>query len=309
MTPTPASLTNLKGKNILITGGSSGIGLATALLVSSLSPTNHTYILDRNPPPGDLDLGALNLTYHHCDITSWASHRAAFAAARAHFSTNRIDAVFVNAGIAETGDQFFNRDLDSSGQLAEPDRRTLRLDVEAACDSVKLAIWHMRDNEAVRGCRGRIVMTASLAGYLASAGAPHYSAAKHAVVGLMRALKREVAALQVAISVVAPGITDTPILTQERGPGKTGAQYAADMAARGIAVNKAESVALAVCFLMDIGMEGNGMGLLVQGGRIADLEVGIARGREGWMGKEMLELFRGGRDKDVFELRAKDAKL
>jgi NAD(P)-dependent dehydrogenase (short-subunit alcohol dehydrogenase family) len=50
-------------------------------------------------------------------------------------------------------------------------------------------------------------MTASLAGYLASAGAPLYSAAKHGIVGLMRALKSGLATVNIAISVVALGIT------------------------------------------------------------------------------------------------------
>lgn len=309
--PTTSNLKNLTSTNTLITSGSSGIGLATALLLSSLSPSNKTYILNIHPPPSNLDLPSLRIHYHYCDITNWHSQRAAFAAARQHFN-GRIDAVFVNAGIAETGDQFFNNELDAQGELAEPNRRTLKLDVDAACDTVKLAIWHMRKNPlpaGEEGCRGRIVMMASLAGYLASAGAPYYSAAKHAIVGLMRALKREVAALKMAISVVAPGITDTPILVQERAGGKTGAQHAAEMKGRGVPVNKAESVALAVCWLCDAGMEGNGKGLLVQADRVADLEVGIAKGRELWMGREMLELFRGGRDKDVFEMRAKETKL
>lgn len=78
-------------------------------------------------------------------------------------------------GIAEFGDQFFKDELDSDGKLKEPDRRCLTIDLDAACDTVKLAVYYMRKNKE----GGSIVMTASLAGYLASAGAPHYSAAKH----------------------------------------------------------------------------------------------------------------------------------
>ena len=79
-------------------------------------------------------------------------------------------------GIAEIGDQFFDETLDDEGKLAEPDRRCLTIDLDAACDTVKLAIYYLRKNQKDGGS---IVMTASLAGYLASAGAPHYSAAKH----------------------------------------------------------------------------------------------------------------------------------
>jgi NAD(P)-dependent dehydrogenase (short-subunit alcohol dehydrogenase family) len=86
----------------------------------------------------------------------------------------------VNAGIAEHGDQFFTDTFDPSGQLAEPDRRCVDIDLHAADDTVKLAIYWMRkDAKHGRGRGGSIVMTASIAGYLASAGAPLYSAAKH----------------------------------------------------------------------------------------------------------------------------------
>ena len=83
--------------------------------------------------------------------------------------------MFVNAGIAEYKDQFFNDELDVDGKLKEPDRRVLNVDMDAASDTTKLAIHYLRKNKE----GGAIVMTASLAGYLASAGAPLYSAAKH----------------------------------------------------------------------------------------------------------------------------------
>lgn len=83
--------------------------------------------------------------------------------------------MFVNAGIAEYKDQFFKDELDEQGKLQEPDRRVYDVDLAAANDTVKLAIHYMRKNKN----GGNIVLTASLAGYLASAGAPLYSAAKH----------------------------------------------------------------------------------------------------------------------------------
>lgn len=66
--------------------------------------------------------------------------------------------------------------MDSEGGLKEPDRRVLNVDMDAASDTTKLAIHYLRKNG---GDGGEIVLTASLAGYLASAGAPLYSAAKH----------------------------------------------------------------------------------------------------------------------------------
>jgi NAD(P)-dependent dehydrogenase (short-subunit alcohol dehydrogenase family) len=53
-------------------------------------------------------------------------------------------------------------------------------------------------------------------GIIASAGAPLCSSAKHSIVALMRALKNDLAKLNISVSVVVPGITKTPILSQER---------------------------------------------------------------------------------------------
>ncbi|KAF2013704.1 NAD(P)-binding protein [Aaosphaeria arxii CBS 175.79] len=295
--PDAADLNNLKSnpKTIVITGGSSGIGLATANLLSSLNSSHNLVLIDLNGPPSSFKHDSSRVLVHKCNITSWKDQRAGFEAAYKRFG--RIDAVFVNAGIAEYKDQFFTDDLDADGKLKEPDRRVLNIDMDAAADTTKLAIHYLRKNKE----GGQIALTASLAGYLASAGAPLYSAAKHGVVGLMRALKQECAKVKIAVSVVAPAITVTPILSSgNRENGQTADAYAKDMAQVGVPINKAESIALAVCWLFDQGMAANGAGVFVQADKFVDLERGLAKSREQWMGKEMLELFRGGRKAPLF---------
>jgi NAD(P)-dependent dehydrogenase (short-subunit alcohol dehydrogenase family) len=175
-TPTIETLHTLSStpKTILITGSSSGIGLTTATLLSSLNPSHNLILLDLHPPPSSFTHSPSNLLLHTCNITSWPSQRAGFAAGYAKFG--RIDCVFVNAGIAEHAEQFFTDELDAEGLLKEPDRRVLSVDMDAASDTTKLAIHYLRMN-GEKG--GQIVLTASFAGYLASAGAPLYSAAKH----------------------------------------------------------------------------------------------------------------------------------
>lgn len=296
--PNAAQFNALKStpKTIVITGGSSGIGLATAQLLSSLNPKHNLVLIDLQSPPASFNHDSSRVLFNRCNITSWVSQRAGFAAAYEKFG--RIDAVFVNAGIAEYEDQFFNDILDSDGKLAEPDRRVLNIDMDAASDTTKLAIHYLRKNGAEGG---QIVLTASLAGYLASAGAPLYSAAKHGVVGLMRALKQECAKLSISVSVVAPAITVTPILTgNNRRLNSAPDVYAAEMEKVGVPINKPESIALAVCWLFDQGKAGNGAGIFIQGNQFSDLERGLATSREKWMGKEMLALFRGGRGAPLF---------
>ncbi|KAF2421516.1 NAD(P)-binding protein [Tothia fuscella] len=303
MSPTftvdPKTLTNLRNKTIVITGGSSGIGLATAILISDISSTNNIAILDLHPPPPSLSIPQSRLLYKQCDITSWPSQRSAFQAVIDKFQ--KIDAVFVCAGISEYKDQIFTDEVDGEGLLKEPDRRVYRVDLDAATDSVKLAIYWMRRN-GVDG--GVIVMAASLAGYLGSAGAPLYSAAKHGIVGLLRSLKQETATLNIAISLIAPGITLTPILAVNREEEGSGAfsmdEWAKDMGSRGVPINTPESIASAVAYLINGGMSSNGKGMLIQNDRIGELESGIAKGRSQWMGAEMLKLFRGGRNAPLF---------
>jgi NAD(P)-dependent dehydrogenase (short-subunit alcohol dehydrogenase family) len=178
------SRSDLKGPNrsvTLITGGAAGIGLQTALILHSISPTNKVILLDRQAPnkqqaPQNF-LESDRVLALQCDITDWRSQREAFETGLQRFGA--IDNVFVNAGIAEYKDQFFKDDLDDEGKLQEPDRRVYDVDLSAANDTLKLAIHYMRKKRSSGGQGGNIVMTASLAGYLASAGAPQYSAAKH----------------------------------------------------------------------------------------------------------------------------------
>ncbi|EXJ69439.1 uncharacterized protein A1O5_07475 [Cladophialophora psammophila CBS 110553] len=291
-------LTGPKGVTALVTGGASGIGLQTVILLHELG--NNVIVVDRARPhpaaPKTLT-SSPRFLYQQCDITSWKQQRAAFEAGFKKFGS--IDCVFVNAGIAEYKDQFFKDELDADGLLKEPDRRVIDIDMHAANDTAKLAIYYMRKKAPDQKRGGSIVMTASLAGYLASAGAPLYSAAKHGIVGLMRALKNDTATLGIAVSVVAPGITLTDIISG-RKPEESLATWASRMRGVGVPINDPQEVANCVVYLMSLGIEANGKGMLIQGGRVADLEKGIATSRKIWMGEEMLNLFRGGRTAPLF---------
>jgi NAD(P)-dependent dehydrogenase (short-subunit alcohol dehydrogenase family) len=125
----------------------------------------------------------------------------------------------------------------------------------------------------------------------------------------MRALKQETAKLNIGVSVIAPGITLTPILKENRENANSLDQWAVEMRGKGVPINSAESIASAVGYLINEGTKANGMGLLIQADKIGELEGGIARGRKDWMGEEMLALFRGGRGAPLFPRIDEKAKI
>ena len=119
------------------------------------------------------------------------------------------------------------------------------------------------------------------------------------IVGLMRALKNDLATLGIAVSVVAPAITLTPIVSARR-EGQSLDDWADSFRKQGVPINDPRDVARSVVWLMSLGTKANGKGLLIQAGRVVDLEEGIAKTRKLWMGTEMLDLFRGGRQAPLF---------
>lgn len=111
----------------------------------------------------------------------------------------------------------------------------------------------------------------------------------------MRALKPETKKFNIAISVLAPGITVTPMLnSMENTQSSSVDQEVARLKKVGVPINRPETVALAVGYIINGGLQSNGAGILVQADRMTDLELGYAKSRESVMGKEMLMLFKGG---------------
>lgn len=157
---------DLSGKRVIITGASSGIGLAAANIFAQKGAW--VLNLDINPPP-DATHGSVE--YRHCDMTNWKGLKDAFKYA------GDIDIAVSNAGISEETDYFVDTFDPSTQELLEPEYRILDVNMRAVFNFTKLALSNFRQ----RKHPGSIVITSSATAYAPEQSLPVYSASKLAV--------------------------------------------------------------------------------------------------------------------------------
>jgi len=185
----------LEGKVALITGGASGIGLATAREFHSAGARLAIAdIVDASAVAREL--GALALKV---DVVDPDSVEAMVRDTVAHFG--RLDILFNNAGIERHAPI-------AQMDLAEH-RRVIDVDLNGVYYCLQAAIRAMAGNEGP--ARGSIVNTASVAGLMGAPGLSSYNAAKGGVVLLTKVGALEAAPLGIRVNAVCPGIIRTPM--------------------------------------------------------------------------------------------------
>ncbi|MCF2526105.1 SDR family oxidoreductase [Yinghuangia soli] len=187
---------DLAGRVAVVSGGASGIGYATAEAL--IGAGAQVVVADIDPTAGQKAADTLGAWYAELDVTSSADWARLVENATKVFGG--IDIGFLNAGV-DTG----GAGLDSLTDAAY--RRIMAINV----DGVVYGARALAPAIERRG-GGRLVATASLAGLVALPRDPIYTATKHAVVGLVRALAPELAGRGITIHAVCPGLTDTPLL-------------------------------------------------------------------------------------------------
>jgi 3-hydroxybutyrate dehydrogenase len=207
-----------RSSHALVTGGGRGIGRAIASTLSQAGAT--VTVLGRNRATLDEAIAAGAAQFAGvADVADQALLTAAIAEAEAR---QPIDILIANAGVAE------------SAPFARSDaalfRRMIDVDFMGVVHAVQAVLPAMKDRPY-----GRIVAIASTAGLKGYAYASAYSAAKHAVVGLVRSLALELARTHVTVNAVCPGFTDTDLLAGGidnimKKTGRSQAQAVADLA-------------------------------------------------------------------------------
>jgi NAD(P)-dependent dehydrogenase (short-subunit alcohol dehydrogenase family) len=183
----------LDGKVCIVTGGAGSLGLATARLF--LAEGARVMLIDRNA--GDLATAEAALSDPHvatfrADVSNAGDTAAYVAATVARFG--RIDVLFSNAGnfgvvapIADYPEDVFDA--------------VYAVHVRGAFLACKHAVPHMADG-------GSIVITSSVAATRGDPGVYAYITAKHAQIGLMRCLAKELAPRRIRVNSIHPGPLD-----------------------------------------------------------------------------------------------------
>lgn len=179
------------GKHILVTGGSQGIGHATAC--AFLAEGAHVTVTGTRPSFADYDVPLDGVRYLQSDLTHPAAREALAAA------ITQLDVLVNNAG-------------GGSAREYEQDEfeRIIDLNLNSVMD------LSTRLHPLLRASRGSIVNVGSLASFLALKETPAYTASKAGLLGLTRALADKWALDEIRVNLVAPGFIATRMTDRAR---------------------------------------------------------------------------------------------
>ena len=197
---------DIDGSVAVVTGGASGLGLATARRLVKAGAK--AVLVDLPSSNGDEVARSMDgaAVFAAADVTDEAAVRSALDAAD-ELGTLRV--VVNCAGIGTPG-RVLSRD--GAAHPIDPFVRVLQVNLIGTFNVIRLAAERMARTEPVGEERGVIVNTASVAAYEGQIGQAAYSASKGGIVGMTLPIARDLAERQIRVVTIAPGLFNTPLL-------------------------------------------------------------------------------------------------
>ncbi|WP_217574406.1 SDR family NAD(P)-dependent oxidoreductase [Streptomyces sp. GbtcB7] len=199
---------DITGISAVVTGGASGLGLATAgRLVAEGAQVVLLDLPGSRGAEAAKELGD-SARFVAGDVTDEAGVREALAAAE---DAGPLRAVVHCAGRGHTM-RVLHKD-GSPGSL-EDYAALISLNLVGSFNVLRLAASRMAATAPVNGERGAIVLTASVAAFEGQIGQIPYASSKAGVVGMTLVAARDLAQRQIRVACIAPGVFDTPLLAR-----------------------------------------------------------------------------------------------
>ncbi len=197
----------LQNQIVLVTGGASGLGCATAEMI--VAAGGRVVIADINDVAGKAAAARLGGSARlvKTDVTSEQDVQQAVSTAIKAFGA--LTGVVNAAGIGPAA-----RVVGRDGPMPlDQFARVIQINLIGTFNAIRLAAAAMQNNQPNEaGERGVIVNTASVAAYDGQIGQAAYSASKGGVVSMTLPIARELARFGIRVMTIAPGIFDTPML-------------------------------------------------------------------------------------------------
>ncbi len=195
----------LEGASVLVTGGASGIGEASARRLAVLGA--RPVIADLNEEKGKAVAEELKGTFVKCDVSS---EEDAQAAVDACLALGPLRGAVNAAGLGNA-----RRTVDREGNPFPLDQYSfvIKVNLIGTFNCLRLAAAAMSKQDPCddQGQRGAIVNIASVAAFDGQIGQIAYSSSKGGVVGMTLPAARDLAAVGIRVNCIAPGLIDTPI--------------------------------------------------------------------------------------------------
>lgn len=196
----------IEAMSALVTGGGSGLGEATARELARLGA--RVAVLDLNQEQAERVAQEIGGIAVRCDVSDEQSMAQAIETASAAHGPARILMQIAGIGTAK-------RVIGKDGQAAPlaDYARVIQVNLIGTYNAARLfAAACARLEPLADGCRGVMVMTASVAAYDGQVGQQAYSASKAGVVGMTLPMARDLAQHGIRVCTIAPGLFATPLM-------------------------------------------------------------------------------------------------
>lgn len=304
--PSTSLFPSLSGRVVVAAGAATGIGESLVRLL--VSHGAHVYFGDINLEAGrtlekELSVSSQgSATFVKSDVRDYREIYALFR--KAYDDHGYVNHAIYSAGLLEQGRYLTDTSLTVDTVGNEPgDLSSLDVNLIGAARFTRLAVVFLQDNEQGQPDNRTITLLSSIGAIRDSPGVPLYQTGKVGVLGLLRGLRHlpwavpqgSASSPRVRVNVICPGITDTPMTAHLVPHFKTSKEKAHWQSPEAVAeVITGVLVGGTYCGQEDALLAGKS--LYVEGGKAFEVEDGLQRYREVWLGEEPERLLRENRD-------------